>query len=54
MQFKTWNYVCSINLKDVDCTDKDCPLIEVINCKEGTCDIDGFDYFCSSSERRKE
>ena len=30
---KTWNYACSINLKDIDCTEtkrpKDCPLVEV-------------------------
>lgn len=38
---KTWNYVCSINLKDIDCAEterpKDCPLIEISdiisNCK---------------------
>ena len=31
---KTWNYVCSINLKDIDCTEtkrpKGCPLVEII------------------------
>ena len=31
---KTWNYVCSINLKDIDCTEtkrpKDCPLVEIV------------------------
>ena len=30
---KTWNYACSINLKDIDCTEtkrpKDYPLVEV-------------------------
>ena len=30
---KTWNYVCSINLKDIDCTEtkrpKGCPLVEI-------------------------
>ena len=34
---KTWNYVCSINLKDIDCTEtkrpKDCPLVEIVTCK---------------------
>ena len=35
---KTWNYVCSINLKDIDCTEtkrpKDCPLVEIVTCKD--------------------
>lgn len=37
----------------------DCPLVEIVTCKdckhndEGTCYIDGLDYFCSSGERRK-
>ena len=62
---KTWNYACSINLKDIDCTEtkrpKDCPLVEVVNCKdckhnyEDTCDIDGLevcdDYFCANGKR---
>ena len=30
---KTWNYACSINLKDIDCTEtkrpKGCPLVEI-------------------------
>ena len=30
---KTWNYVCSINLKDIDCAEtkrpKGCPLVEI-------------------------
>ena len=30
---KTWTYACSINLKDIDCTEtkrsKDCPLIDI-------------------------
>ena len=34
---KTWNYVCSINLKDIDCAEtkrpKDCPLVEIVTCK---------------------
>ena len=34
---KTWNYACSINLKDIDCTEtkrpKDCPLVEIVTCK---------------------
>ena len=64
---KTWNYACSINLKDIDCTEtkrpKDCPLVEIVTCKdckhndEGTCYIDGLgvrdDYFCSSGERKE-
>ena len=33
---KTWNYACSINLKDIDCTEtkrpKDCPLVEIVTC----------------------
>ena len=35
---KTWNYACSINLKDIDCTEtkrpKDCPLVEIVTCKD--------------------
>ena len=34
---KTWNYVCSINLKDIDCTEtkrpKGCPLVEIVTYK---------------------
>ena len=30
---KTWNYACSINLKDIDCAEtkrpKGCPLVEI-------------------------
>ena len=36
---KTWNYVCSINLKDIDCAEtkrpKDCPLVEIEERKVG-------------------
>ena len=36
---KTWNYACSINLKDIDCTEtkrpKDCPLVEIEERKVG-------------------
>ena len=35
---KTWNYACSINLKDIDCTEtkrpKDCTLVEIVTCKD--------------------
>ena len=35
---KTQNYVCSINLKDIDCTEtkrpNDCPLVEIVTCKD--------------------
>ena len=35
---KTWNYACSINLKDIDCAEtkrpKDCPLVEVDTCED--------------------
>ena len=62
---KTWNYACSINLKDIDCAEtkrpKDCPLVEIVTCKdckhndEDTCDIDGLevcdDYFCANGKR---
>lgn len=62
---KTWNYACSINLKDIDCTEtkrpKDCPLVEVVTCKEckhnyeDTCDIDGLEvcdaHFCANGKR---
>ena len=54
----SWNYVCSINLKDIDCAEtkrpKGCPLVEVVNCKDckhnyglGVCD----DYFCANGKR---
>ena len=30
---RTWNYVCSINMKDIDCAEtkrpKGCPLVEI-------------------------
>ena len=36
---KTWNYACSINLKDIDCTEtkrpKDCSLVEIEERKVG-------------------
>ena len=65
---KTWNYACSINLKDIDCTEtkrhKDCPLVEIVtgkDCKhnyEDTCDIDELevcdDYFCANGKRKEE
>ena len=64
---KTWNYVCSINLKDIDCAEikkpKDCPLEEIVTCKdckyndEDTCYIDGLevcdDYFCANGKRKE-
>lgn len=33
-----WNYVCSINLKDIDFNETDraehCPLVEIVTCKD--------------------
>ena len=33
-----WNYVCSINLKDIDFNETEraehCPLTEIVNCKD--------------------
>lgn len=35
---ESWNYVCSINLKDIDFNESEraehCPLVEIINCKD--------------------
>ena len=64
---KTWNYACSINPKDIDCTEtkrpKDCPLVEIVTCKDckhnydDTCDIDMLevcdDYFCANGKRKE-
>ena len=45
---KTWNYACSINLKDIDCTEtkrpKDCPLVEVDTCDDAISRKSMLDY----------
>ena len=45
---KTWNYVCSINLKDIDCAEtkrpKDCPLVEVDTCDDAISRKSMLDY----------
>ena len=45
---KTWNYACSINLKDIDCTEtkrpKDCPLVEVDTCEDAISRKSMLDY----------
>ena len=45
---KTWNYVCSINLKDIDCAEtkrpKDCPLVEGDTCDDAISRKSMLDY----------
>ena len=62
---KTWNFACSINLKDIDCTEtkrpKDCPLVEIVTCKDCAyckdlwCERDSCvvseDYYCGGGEK---
>lgn len=35
---ESWNYVCSINLKDIDFNESEraehCPLVEIVTCKD--------------------
>lgn len=55
-----WNYVCSINLKDIDFNETDraehCPLVEIVTCKD--CDhcrfelVEGMPYYwCDKDDR---
>lgn len=64
---ESWNYVCSINLKDIDFNESEraehCPLVEIVTCKDcknnknGVCPnyrhfVDD-DFYCADGERRE-
>lgn len=57
---ESWNYVCSINLKDIDFNESEraehCPLVEIITCKDCKhCypDEDGRGYHCEKSDTER-